>query len=225
MTKALTLHQPWASLVALGIKSIETRSWAPPKALIGERLLVHAGRRNPFVKGPDQVGDFVVGTDGAPYVRKVRGGLTVANGLGYPVPLPLGAIVASCILADVVPMGGPTESRDDRWLEVVPEDGSGDRWEGRLLLVERTTHEWTEVTDQRPYGDFAPGRWAWLLEDVKPTTERCPACWGTGWITVDRPKVLWCCQTCTPGGTFGPGYGKCEPIPAKGHQRIWEWTP
>jgi hypothetical protein len=25
--KALTLHQPWATLVALGAKQIETRSW------------------------------------------------------------------------------------------------------------------------------------------------------------------------------------------------------
>ena len=26
--KVLTLHQPWASLVALGVKTIETRSWS-----------------------------------------------------------------------------------------------------------------------------------------------------------------------------------------------------
>lgn len=26
--KALTLHQPWASLVAVGAKKIETRSWS-----------------------------------------------------------------------------------------------------------------------------------------------------------------------------------------------------
>jgi hypothetical protein len=25
--KALSLHQPWASLIALGVKRIETRSW------------------------------------------------------------------------------------------------------------------------------------------------------------------------------------------------------
>ena len=27
----------------------------------------------------------------------------------------------------------------------------------------------TDVTDQLPYGDFAPGRWAWLLTNVQPT--------------------------------------------------------
>ena len=43
--KALTLHQPWASLIADGRKTIETRSWAPPRALIGKRIAVHAGRK------------------------------------------------------------------------------------------------------------------------------------------------------------------------------------
>ncbi len=26
------------------------------------------------------------------------------------------------------------------------------------------------IEDQRPYGDFTPGRYAWLLEDVRPIT-------------------------------------------------------
>ena len=41
--KALTLHQPWASLIACGAKRIETRSWPPPKSLIGKRIAIHAG--------------------------------------------------------------------------------------------------------------------------------------------------------------------------------------
>lgn len=40
---ALTLHQPWASLVAAGRKPIENRSWAPPKGLIGHDFAIHAG--------------------------------------------------------------------------------------------------------------------------------------------------------------------------------------
>ena len=42
--EALTLHQPWASLIAHGVKTIETRSWASA-AIVGERLAIHAGRR------------------------------------------------------------------------------------------------------------------------------------------------------------------------------------
>ena len=43
--KALTLHQPWASLIADGRKAIETRSWPPPRGLIGDRIAIHAGKR------------------------------------------------------------------------------------------------------------------------------------------------------------------------------------
>ena len=43
--KAITLHQPWASLIADGRKTIETRSWPPPRALVGERIAIHAGRK------------------------------------------------------------------------------------------------------------------------------------------------------------------------------------
>ena len=35
--KAITLHQPWASLIACGLKTIETRDWPPPRAVGGER--------------------------------------------------------------------------------------------------------------------------------------------------------------------------------------------
>jgi ASCH domain len=40
----LTFRQPWAGLVALGIKTLENRSWKPPaKLTLPFRLLVHAG--------------------------------------------------------------------------------------------------------------------------------------------------------------------------------------
>ena len=39
--KALTLHQPWASLIALGEKTIETRSW---RAGYTGRIAIHAGK-------------------------------------------------------------------------------------------------------------------------------------------------------------------------------------
>lgn len=40
--KAISLHQPWASLIALGLKRVETRSW--PTSYRGP-LLVHAAKR------------------------------------------------------------------------------------------------------------------------------------------------------------------------------------
>jgi hypothetical protein len=41
----LTVIQPWATLIAYGIKRVETRSWLPPASLIGERLAIHAAAR------------------------------------------------------------------------------------------------------------------------------------------------------------------------------------
>ena len=40
--RALTLHQPWASLIAAGEKVYETRSWAPPEGLT--HIAIHAGK-------------------------------------------------------------------------------------------------------------------------------------------------------------------------------------
>lgn len=39
---ALPLWQPWATLIALGHKRIETRSWAPPARIVGQRIAIHA---------------------------------------------------------------------------------------------------------------------------------------------------------------------------------------
>ena len=43
--KALTLWQPWASLVIAGAKPYEFRSWRAPSSIVGERIVIHAGAR------------------------------------------------------------------------------------------------------------------------------------------------------------------------------------
>lgn len=40
----ISLHQPWASAIAVGLKSVETRSWAAPKHVIGQPLAIAAAR-------------------------------------------------------------------------------------------------------------------------------------------------------------------------------------
>lgn len=42
--KALTVLQPWATPIALGIKQVENRGWAPPPKLIGQWFAIHAGK-------------------------------------------------------------------------------------------------------------------------------------------------------------------------------------
>lgn len=43
--KAITLWQPWASLIALGLKTIETRGHDHFKWLKGQRIAIHAGKQ------------------------------------------------------------------------------------------------------------------------------------------------------------------------------------
>lgn len=43
--KAITLWQPWASLVAIGAKPYEFRKRPAPKSIVGQRIAIHAGAR------------------------------------------------------------------------------------------------------------------------------------------------------------------------------------
>lgn len=43
--KAISLWQPWASLMAAGYKRIETRSWAPYKLRANQLVAIHAAKR------------------------------------------------------------------------------------------------------------------------------------------------------------------------------------
>ena len=43
--RALTLWQPWATLVVAGVKPFEFRGWPAPKWIWGERIAIHAGAR------------------------------------------------------------------------------------------------------------------------------------------------------------------------------------
>lgn len=42
---AITIWQPWASLIAAGAKPYEWRGWEAPRRLIGQRIAIHAGAR------------------------------------------------------------------------------------------------------------------------------------------------------------------------------------
>lgn len=43
----ITVKQPWAYLIAAGIKDIENRTWKCPEKYIGERVLIHASASAP----------------------------------------------------------------------------------------------------------------------------------------------------------------------------------
>jgi activating signal cointegrator 1 len=174
--KALTLLQPWASLVAAGLKTIETRSWS---TRYRGPLAIHASKGTAY--HGFKVGDWSLeGYGDHREIRRlgaVKDGELVADrfrqGLAHPAPL--GAVVATCRLVDVVPMVNMAEEGAIRRLEI----GDG----GSLWIsepdVEEVGEPWggdtVEISDQAPYGDFRPGRYAWLLEDIQPLGTPIPA--------------------------------------------------
>lgn len=84
---ALSLWQPWASLIAIGAKKIETRSWYTPYR---GKLYIHAAK----TKKHDQMRDLPLSL-----------AATMKDALGS-APLPYGAIVAVCDLAACRRVGG-----------------------------------------------------------------------------------------------------------------------
>lgn len=208
--KALTIRQPWATLIALGVKTIETRSWRAPQALIGQTIAIHAGNHRPKdVYQNAHYGPFDFPQIFAPLYDYGKCVDPQESSDGewwrYRWAGPLGAIVATATLADCVPMVADCGAADVVHLAIEPA---------------RLCRNWTTtgVSDQLPFGDFQPGRWAWLLTDVKPTTEHCPACLIHPAFQHSPLVSARDCRLC--GGT-----GTCPPIPAKGRQGLWEWQP
>ena len=75
---AITLHQPWASLIALGIKTMETRSWPAPARLLGQTIAIHAAKR--VARQPAPVIDAaMVEHVGSDWRRAVPAGIVVAT--------------------------------------------------------------------------------------------------------------------------------------------------
>jgi hypothetical protein len=148
--KGLTLHPEHAELFRLGLRNVETRGWA---TRYHGPILLHASRRDP---------------DSAVARRDPLNGPAMAA-IPHGNPLPCGAIAAVADLVDCVPMTNTWPENDGRHLLV--SDGALTVYRGH---PHHEPHEGLDVTDQLPYGDFAPGRWAWILEDIRPLPEPVP---------------------------------------------------
>ena len=85
--KALTLYQPWATLVAIGAKKIETRSW--PTKYRGT-IAIHAGLNKRYCGMKSK--DYICGNEPFNDVLKAAW-----DRLHDPLDfMPLGAVVAVC---------------------------------------------------------------------------------------------------------------------------------
>lgn len=105
--KAITLYQPYATLIAIGAKRIETRGW---RARYRGPLAIHAARAFP--------------PEARALCRREPFRAALQHG-GYVSPdaLPLGAIVATCRLVECV----PTERDAERPSEHVPPGDTPER--------------------------------------------------------------------------------------------------
>lgn len=186
--RALTIRQPWASLIATGAKTIETRSWSTDWR---GRLLIHAGAWVP----PEgmEVGRYAVerwrDTPGKPC-------LVTDEDHARPDPLPLGAVVAVATLSDCWPIScsyaeGTTSEVYDRLVGVDAQDPTD---HDRGVTILGAGPSWfADRTSDYPLGDFTPGRYAWLLTDVRPI-DPVPAKGKQGLWKPDADLIGACCE-------------------------------
>ncbi len=145
--KALSLDNPWAYLVAIGAKPLETRNWKPSEAAMrairadGNRLAIHSTRN---LKAHHAV---VVDAEAAkPTWEQPFDRYLPADWNAYHDMVVSGAIVAVVELGEV------------RWAALVANE-----------LRDRARDK--RVIEAMAFGDFSEGRWAWRLNKVKKLSE------------------------------------------------------
>jgi hypothetical protein len=162
--RALALWQPWATLVALGVKTVETRDWPPPAWLIGQRFAIHATKTQ----------DWLHLCDDEPFSHYVSA-----------ERLPLGAIVATAVLARCAPI---TE-------------------QGAAELERRTPHEFAFGNYNLSEGP----RWAWVLRDIQPIEPAVPFRGGQRIFNVPATLLPGVAQPAPAQGTLLPAGAPAHP--------------
>jgi hypothetical protein len=138
--KAISLWQPWASLIAIGVKGQETRSWAPPRSIVGKRIAIHAARK-PIEEATAQMSTSAMIT----VIQALKGA-----GLD-PMDLPLGKVVCTAIVGEPLLV--------ERF---IPGDFNGGSVRQSIALT--TCGKRIEAN---PFGDFSRGRWVWPMLSVE----------------------------------------------------------
>lgn len=121
--KTITLYQPWATLVAIGEKRIETRSW---NTKYRGKLAIHAGKNTKFVNGKSSL------LQTEPFHDVLMNNHLAWDGL------PMGCIIATCNLVHVekIETQGVNKSylRDEvEWMLTEQETSFGDYTVGRYM--------------------------------------------------------------------------------------------
>lgn len=161
--KALTLYQPWATLIAIGAKQFETRSW---KTDFRGSIAIHAGADKKSLKDIAATWEFFQKTTMLPPRGTFLRAFMEAMGLierwpDVPVSwlyeaIPLRSVVAIAELVDIQ----PTET-------VSP----------------------AITSMEQAFGDYTPGRYAWKLDNVIALPQPVPARGGFNLWTWDVPDM------------------------------------
>lgn len=174
--KAISRWQPWASLIACGAKPYETRSWAPPLSMIGQPVAIHAAKK--IDKGAAEFAEELMygqhADGGHDLAKKLSATMTKARdgvmGVFGHAAMPIGCVVCIARLEAAFELGDRAEGVTRPSALVVRSMGAAD-----CLTV-----------PYDDFGDYAPGRWAWLLTNVKPLNPPAPAKGAQGFF--DLPQ-------------------------------------
>lgn len=150
--KAISLTQPWASLVAIGAKRIETRSWYTNHR---GPLAIHASKRFPH-PCRELCHEW-------PFKEALNDGdipATLALHAGDPEHLPLGAVLATCRLVACLPTNLVPSHLEYGSLLTDRERAFGDHTSGRYAWVLEDVVALPEPIPARG----ALGLWEWEWE-------------------------------------------------------------
>lgn len=147
--KAITIKHPWASLISLGMKSIETRSWATKYR---GPLAIHASAR----LGDSESRAICLQEPFRSVLLEAE--LLIPAGRGcWKHNFPLGMGIATCNLVDCLEIG-----ESGLYREIKTKVSLIDNFMETLVRVASLPDE-----PERSFGDYTPSRFAWILEDVK----------------------------------------------------------
>lgn len=169
--RALTVIQPWASLIAIGAKRIETRSWETSHRGL---VAIHAA------KGCDRDSrDLFEQTTSSPFTRALQVGGLAARVATAPrshwyhgdrqrwtFDLPRAAIIATAVLVDCC------------------HTGDCDNYQDRFVFRRPGGREWPLTPQEKCFGNYQPRRFAWLLDDVRALAQPIPCRGALGLWTV-----------------------------------------
>jgi activating signal cointegrator 1 len=171
--RAVSVHQPWATAVALRAKRIETRHWSTQYR--GE-LLIHAAKRCNKTELRAYAADPA-------WIDALQPAGAAMAGKPLWELLPLGQVVAVCNLADCRPV----------------ESFSWDELDELRRHDETQRCGWTEGM----MGNFGPGRFGWVLEDIQAFKHPVPFKGGQSFF--DVPRSLVACELASwPGANWRP---------------------